>query len=72
MRFTKDTNIEELARVLPSAASYFAKYKIRIMQSGAVRWGTIEQIAKMKDYNDEDIEKFVKELNEKYESIKKR
>ena len=72
MRFTKDTNMEELIRVLPAASSYFAKYKIRVMQAGSVRWGSLEQIAKMKNYTDEDIAKFVLELNEKYESIKRK
>ncbi|MFA5011249.1 MAG: DUF1858 domain-containing protein [Ignavibacteria bacterium] len=72
MRFTKDTDMEELIRVLPAASSYFAKYKIRVMQAGTVRWGSIEQIAKMKDFTDEDIAKFVKELNEKYEIMKTR
>ena len=72
MRFTKDTNIEELTRVMPGAVSYFAKYNIRVMQAGSVIWGTIEQIAKKKNYSDEDIAKFVKELNEKYESMKRK
>ncbi|MFA7362199.1 MAG: DUF1858 domain-containing protein [Candidatus Kapaibacterium sp.] len=72
MRFTKDTNIEELIRVMPAAASYFTKYNIRVMQAGSVIWGSIEDIAKRKDYNDEDVAKFVKELNEKYDSMKRR
>jgi len=72
MRFTKDTNLEELIRVMPGAASYFTKYNIRVMQGGSVIWGTIEQIAKKKNYNDEDVAKFVKELNEKYESMKRK
>ena len=72
MRFTKDTKMEELIRVLPAASSYFVKYKISVMQAGSVRWGSIEQIAKMKNYTDEDIAKFVLELNEKYESIKRK
>lgn len=72
MRFTKDTNLEELTRVMPAAASYFTKYNIRVMQAGSVIWGSIEQIAKKKNYNDEDIAKFVKELNEKYEAMKRK
>ena len=72
MRFTKDTNLEELIRVMPAAASYFAKYNIRVMQAGSVIWGSIESIAKKKDYNDEDVAKFVIELNEKYEARKRK
>lgn len=72
MRFTKDTNIEELIRVMPAAASYFTKYNIRVMQAGSVIWGSIEHIAKKKNYSDDDIAMFVKELNEKYESMKRK
>ena len=67
MDITKETNVEELARNFPAAVSIFAKYRIRLMQAGTVRWGTIERIAKQKDYTDEEIASIVKELKEKYE-----
>lgn len=71
MDITKDTNVEELSRNFPASVSIFAKYRIRLMQAGSVRWGSIEQIAKQKNYSDEEISAIVKELKEKYELRKR-
>ncbi len=71
MDITKETNVEELARNFPASVSIFAKYKLRMMQAGAVRWGTIEQIARQKGIPDEQIDLIVKELKEKYDMKKK-
>lgn len=66
MIITKDTKMEKLLLNMPSAVSYFAKYDIKCFVSGNPKWGTIEELARKKNYNDEDIEKFVNELNERY------
>ncbi len=52
--------------IMPSAVSYFSKYGIRCYVSGNPKWGTIESASRTKNYTDEDIDKFVKELNENY------
>ncbi len=64
MKITKDITIEELTEELPSSVKYLMKEGIRCIVCGEPIWGTLEEAAKEKGFNDNDIERFVKELQE--------
>lgn len=61
---TKEIEIEELVEILPDAVTYLMEKGIRCLRCGEPIWGTLENAAKEKGFNDEQIENFVKELNE--------
>ena len=67
-KITKDIEIEDLVELLPDSVTYLMEQGIRCLRCGEPIWGTLEQAAKEKGFNDEDIEKFVKELNEMLEN----
>jgi len=64
MKITKDITIEELTEELPASVKYLMKEGIRCIVCGEPIWGTLEEAAKEKGFNDNDIERFVKELQE--------
>ena len=61
---SKDIEIEDLVELLPDSVTYLMEQGIRCLRCGEPIWGTLEQAAKEKGFNDEDIQKFVNELNE--------
>ncbi|HET53932.1 MAG TPA: DUF1858 domain-containing protein [Ignavibacteria bacterium] len=61
---TKDIEIEDLVRILPKAVSYLSDKGIRCLRCGEPIWGSLEEAAKEKGFDDEKIEEFVKDLNE--------
>ncbi len=63
-KITKDIEIEELVEILPDSVTYLMEQGIRCLRCGEPIWGTLEQAAKEKGFNDDDIEKFVSELND--------
>jgi len=63
MKITKDIEIEDLVNELPESVSYLREEGIRCLRCGEPIWGSIEDAAKEKGYNDKDIERFVKDLN---------
>ncbi len=64
MKITKDIEIEDLVNLLPEAVSYLRVEGIRCLRCGEPIWGSLEAAAKEKGFQDKDIEKFVKDLNE--------
>jgi hypothetical protein len=42
------------------------KYKVRLLVSGDARWGTLEEVLVKKNFNDEDIDRMIEELNALY------
>lgn len=62
-RITKEILIEDLVQILPESVSYLMKNGIKCMACGEPIWGTLEEAAREKGFQDTDIEKFVKELN---------
>ena len=68
---TKTIFIEDLIEKLPEAVEYLSKKNIRCIVCGEPIWGTLEQAAREKGYTEEDIDRFVKELNEIATSSKK-
>lgn len=59
----KNISIEDLIEEVPGAISYLMEQKIRCIRCGEPIWGTLEQAAVEKGYSDDDIERFVSELN---------
>ncbi len=62
-KITKDIEIEDLVNILPDAVVYLMEQGIRCLRCGEPIWGTLESAAKEKGFSDEDIKKFVEELN---------
>lgn len=60
---TKDISIEDLVRELPSAVKYLMEKGIKCLACGEPIWGTLENAAKEKGFSDEEIEKFITDLN---------
>ena len=63
-KITKDIEIEDLVDLLPDAVTYLMDEGIRCLRCGEPIWGTLENAAKEKGFSDEDIKRFVNELND--------
>ena len=63
-QITKDTTIEELITLIPKSVTYLREKGIRCIMCGEPVWGTLETAAKEKGFGDDDIARFVKEINE--------
>ena len=61
---TKDTTIEELVDKVPGSVKYLMEKGIRCIVCGEPIWGTLEEAAEEKGFGPEEIEQFVKDLNE--------
>ena len=61
---TKDTSIEELVEDIPGAVKYLMEQGIRCIICGEPIWGTLEEAAVEKGFNEEQINKFVADLND--------
>ncbi|WP_462279708.1 DUF1858 domain-containing protein [Salinivirga cyanobacteriivorans] len=60
---TKDITIEDLVDDVPGAVRYMMEQGIKCIACGEPIWGTLEEAAKEKGFDDETIEKFVADLN---------
>lgn len=60
---TEDTTIEELVEIIPDAVQYLSREGIRCIRCGEPIWGTLAEAAREKGYSDEDIKRFVADLN---------
>jgi iron-sulfur cluster repair protein YtfE (RIC family) len=60
---TKNTTIEELVEDVPGAIKYLMEQGIRCIICGEPIWGTLEEAAKEKGFDDNKISIFVEELN---------
>ena len=63
-QITKNIDIEDLVRELPESVGYLMEKGIRCLRCGEPIWGTLESASKEKGFNDNDIEYFVKDLNQ--------
>jgi methionine synthase II (cobalamin-independent) len=63
MIIDKSITIEELVEKVPEAILYLSKNGIRCVLCGEPIWGTLEEAAKQKGFSDDDIERFVKDIN---------
>ncbi|MDA3860571.1 MAG: DUF1858 domain-containing protein [Melioribacteraceae bacterium] len=64
MKITKDLEIEDLVKIFPEAVSYLRIEGIRCLRCGEPIWGSLEAAAKEKGFENKDVDRFVKELNE--------
>jgi len=71
MPITSTIQIEELVEILPEAISYLAKKEIRCIRCGEPIWGTLDEAARQKGFDDDEIKQFVQDLNELYEKMNK-
>lgn len=63
MKITKDIEIEDLVKILPKSVVYLSEKGIRCLRCGEPIWGSLEDAAKEKGFNDEEISEFVNDLN---------
>lgn len=59
---TKDIEIEDLVNQYPHAVKYLSDKGIRCIACGEPIWGTLEEAALEKGFDQEQIELFVQEL----------
>ncbi len=64
MTITKDITIEDLVEEVPQSVQYLMFEGIKCIACGEPIWGTLEEAAKEKGFNDRDIEKFVADLQD--------
>ncbi|GJQ63720.1 MAG: hypothetical protein SCALA702_27730 [Melioribacteraceae bacterium] len=62
-KITKDIEIEDLVNILPESVVYLKDNGIRCLRCGEPIWGSLESAAKEKGYGDDDVTRFVDELN---------
>ena len=60
---TKDTEIEDLVKLIPNSVVYLMEKGIRCLRCGEPIWGTLESAALEKGFSDKDIANFVEDLN---------
>lgn len=63
-KITKEIEIEDLVRILPKSVSYLSDKGIRCLRCGEPIWGSLEEAAKEKGFDEDQINEFVKDLNE--------
>ncbi len=63
MNIEKDITIEELVESIPGSVKYLMNEGIKCIACGEPIWGTLEEAANEKGFNENDIYRFVKELN---------
>ena len=60
---TKEIEIEDLVKIIPNSVIYLMEKGIRCLRCGEPIWGSLESAAKEKGFSDEEITKFVLEIN---------
>ena len=61
-KITKDIYIEDLVADYSFSVKYLMNKGIKCVMCGEPIWGTLEEAAKEKGFNDADIDGFVKEM----------
>ncbi len=59
----KTITIEDLVETVSGSVKYLMEQGIKCIACGEPIWGTLEEAAKEKGFNDEEIDKFVNNLN---------
>ncbi len=62
-KINRDIEIEELVKIIPESVTYLMEKGIRCLRCGEPIWGTLENAAKEKGFNEAEIENFTNELN---------
>ena len=68
-QITKNIPIEDLISKYPLSVNYLMKKGIKCIVCGEPIWGTLEDAAKEKGWSDEEVNRFVIELNNQIEAI---
>jgi len=63
IKISKDIEIEDLVNIFPDSVVYLMEQGIRCLRCGEPIWGTLESAAKEKGFSDDEIRKFVEDLN---------
>lgn len=63
MKINKDIEIEDLVKIKPNSVVYLMEKGIRCLRCGEPIWGSLESAAKEKGFSDQEISKFVVEIN---------
>lgn len=66
-KIDKTITIEDLVNDYSFSVNYLMKKGIRCIRCGEPIWGTLESACLEKGFNDDDIQKFVDEINEMIE-----
>ena len=66
-KISKEIEIEDLVKIIPNSVVYLMDKGIRCLRCGEPIWGTLESAAKEKGFTEQEIIKFVDELNENFE-----
>jgi len=69
MKVTSDILVEELIGNIPEAVSYLSEKGIRCIRCGEAIWGTLEEAARERGFDKDDIKQFIKDLNELGKSV---
>jgi len=64
MKIDKNITIEDLVDDYPFSVNFLSKKGIKCIACGEPIWGTLEEACLEKKFSQEDIQKFVIELNE--------
>jgi methionine synthase II (cobalamin-independent) len=60
----KNITSEDLVNIVPDAINYLMKEGIRCIRCGEPIWGTLESASLEKGFNQDDIQRFVNEINQ--------
>jgi len=63
MNISRNTTIEDIVESSPSAVRYLREQGIKCIACGEPVWGTLEEAAREKGFEDAQIDLFVKEIN---------
>ncbi len=63
MIITRSIAIEDLVQEVPGSVPYLSRKGIRCIHCGEPIWGTLEEAAKEKGFGEDDIQRFVDDLN---------
>ncbi|MBL1214390.1 MAG: DUF1858 domain-containing protein [Ignavibacteriae bacterium] len=64
INFTPEIESEDLVNILPESVTYLRKKGIRCLRCGEPIWGSLKDAALEKGFSDEDIQKFILDLNQ--------
>ncbi len=62
-KIDKNITIDELVNLHPESVNYLMKQGIRCIRCGEPIWGTLESASLEKGFDENDIQRFVIELN---------
>ena len=63
-KIDKTISIEELLSLIPTSVNYLSEKRIRCFVCGDPIWGTLESASLEKGFTPNDVDTFVKEINE--------